>query len=213
MAIICPTITATEPHVYREQMNRVKSFAKRVHIDMADGVFAPVKLVDLKHIWWPDGLEVDIHLMYESVAPFTNELIKLRPNLVIVHAESVGNFYEVVKPLKDNGLRIGVALLQDTPVEKVEPALKDLDHVLIFSGDLGHFGGHANFTLLSKVREIRAINPDVEIGWDGGIDQNNIKRLIEGGIDILNVGGGIQRAAEPAKAYATLVTISGEQSK
>ncbi len=210
MAVVCPTITATEPHEYREQMERIKPFAKRVHIDLADGVFAPVKLIDLKHVWWPDGVQVDIHLMYETVAPFIPEIIKLKPNLVIVHAESVGNFYEVMKPLIDVGIKVGVALLQDTPVEKVQAALKDIDHVLIFSGDLGHFGGHVNLALLSKVRELREIKPDLEIGWDGGIDTDNAKRLVTGGIDVLNVGGGIHRAQDPDKAYATLESISGD---
>lgn len=210
MAVVCPTITASEPHEYREQMEQIRPFAKRIHIDLADGVFAPVKLLDLKHIWWPDHVQVDIHLMYESVSPFIPELIKLQPDLVIVHAESVGNFYEVVKPLKDKGIKVGVALLQDTPVEKVSRALKDIDHVLIFSGDLGHFGGHVNLALLSKVRELRAVNPKLEIGWDGGIDADNAKRLVEGGINVLNVGGGIHRASDPAAAYAKLKGISGD---
>jgi ribulose-phosphate 3-epimerase len=208
MAIICPTITAAEPHEYRAQIERVKPFARRLHIDLADGVFAPVKLIDLKHVWWPDSMQVDIHLMYESVAPFTKELLQLKPNMVIIHAESAGKFYEVAKPFKEKGIRVGVALLQDTEVHQIVPALPEIDHVLIFSGDLGHFGGHVNLALLSKITELRSHKPDLEIGWDGGIGEENARRLVIGGVDVLNVGGGIQRATDPAKAYATLESIS-----
>lgn len=210
MAIICPTVTATEPHEYREQLERVASLSDRLHIDLADGVFAPVKLVDLKHIWWPEGKQVDIHLMYESVAPFTEELLKLRPDLLIVHAESAGKFYDIAKPFRDKGIKVGVALLAETPVERIANALNDIDHVLLFSGDLGHFGGHANMSLLSKVRELRELKPGIEIGWDGGINADNVNKLVVGGIDVLNVGGAIQRATDPAQAYATLKSISEE---
>lgn len=210
MAIICPTVTATEPHEYREQLERVASLSDRLHIDLADGVFAPVKLIDLKHIWWPEGKHVDIHLMYESVAPFTEELLKLRPDLLIVHAESAGKFYDIAKPFREKGIKVGVALLAETPVERIVDALENIDHVLLFSGDLGHFGGHANMSLLSKVRELRKLKPGIEIGWDGGINEDNINKLVVGGIDVLNVGGAIQRASDPAQAYATLKSISEE---
>ncbi len=54
MAVICPTVTAYDPHEYREQMERVEPFAKRIHIDLMDGHFAPTKSPGLKHVWWPD---------------------------------------------------------------------------------------------------------------------------------------------------------------
>lgn len=203
MAIICPTVTATEPHQFREQMEQI-DFAKRIHLDLADGVFAPERLLDIEKVWWPEGVVCDLHLMYEAVAPFLDAIIVLHPNLVIIHAESVGNFYAVARPLQSKGIKVGVALLPDTPVEKIQPALKDIDHVLIFSGDLGHFGGHARMSLLTKVRAIRKLRPDIEIGWDGGINIENAAKLVAGGIDVLNVGGAIHNASNPSSAYAKL---------
>jgi ribulose-phosphate 3-epimerase len=207
MAVICPTITAAEPHEYRAQMERIAPFAERVHIDLADGVFTPNKLIDLLHVWWPVGVTADIHLMYKAVKPFIPELIKLKPHLVVVHAESAGNFYEVTRPLKAAGIRVGVALLAESKVSSIAKALPDMDHVLIFSGDLGHFGGHADTELLHKVHEIRQHNPKIEIGWDGGINEHNAKRLVDGGVTVLNTGGFIQRAEDPARAYHELVDL------
>lgn len=210
MAIICPTVLAHEPHEFREQIERLQPFAKRIHIDLSDGVFSPSKLIDTKHLWWPDAMQVDLHLMYESVAPFSENIIALKPHMVILHAESVGNFYTLMKPFKDVGIKVGVALLKDTPVSKIESALGDIDHVLVFSGDLGHFGGTANLGLLTKVQELHRLRKDLEVGWDGGINDQNAKRLITGGVDVLNVGGFIQQAKDPAQAYATLESISKE---
>ena len=43
MAVICPTVTAVSEHDYKEQLLRLKPFAKRIHIDLMDGRFAPTE--------------------------------------------------------------------------------------------------------------------------------------------------------------------------
>lgn len=207
MAIICPTITTDNTGVYKKQMELVAKFAHRVHIDLADGVFAPRKLTQLQDVWWPAGMQADLHLMYESVKPFMSNLIELKPYMVIVHAESVGNFYEISKPLRDHNIKIGVALLQHTSVQKIIPALEYIDHVLIFSGDLGHFGGHAQMSLLPKITRIKTLHKHIEIGWDGGINAQNVHTLALAGVDVLNTGGAIHNAKDPVKAYATLKAL------
>jgi ribulose-phosphate 3-epimerase len=58
---------------------------------------------------------------------------------------------------------------------------------------------------LEKVRLIRAIKPDVEIGWDGGVTLENAFSLAQGGVDVLNVGGTIAKSDDPGAAYSALV--------
>lgn len=205
MPVICPTVTAEESHGFREQMERVAGFAERIHIDLGDGVFTPNKLIDIERLWWPAGVIADIHLMYKAVKPFLKQLIALSPHMVIVHAEAVGSYYEVARPLKKAGIKVGVALLPETPISVLKPALADIDHVLIFSGDLGHFGGTVDVRLLDKARALKKQKPAIELGWDGGIHQKIVKTLADGGIDVLNVGGHIQRARNPGLAYESLI--------
>lgn len=207
MKWICPTVTAAEPHTYREQIERVARFANRLHIDLADGKFTDNRLIDLAHVWWPKGTHVDIHLMYQQIEPYVDRLVGLEPDMVVLQAEAQGNFFELSKPFKRAGIKIGVALLADTPVAKIEKALEHIDHVLIFSGHLGYFGGKADLRLLDKVLEIKKHASHIEIGWDGGINEDNIAALAEGGVDVFNVGGSIQRAENPKAAYARLNKI------
>ncbi len=207
MAIICPTVLAGNEHTYRQQMERVAKFAKRIQIDLMDGVFAPHKSVGIESVWWPVGVTADIHLMYQNPDDQLASLVALNPNLVIVHAEADGDFYNLSETLKDKGIRVGLALLKDTPVSKIEPVLDTIDHVLIFSGQLGSFGGQADLDLLEKVQAIKVINPAIEIGWDGGINELNTQQLVAGGVDVLNVGGFLQRAPHPHDAYARLEVL------
>jgi ribulose-phosphate 3-epimerase len=55
------------------------------------------------------------------------------------------------------------------------------------------------------VKQIKAIHPDVEIGWDGGVNDKNARSLADGGVDVLNAGGFIQKAEDPETAYQQLV--------
>lgn len=208
MAVICPTVTATNEQQYEQQLDKVVQLADRLHLDFMDGKFAPTQSPPLDRAWWPAGVEVDLHIMYQKPDDYLAVVFKLKPRLVIVHAEADGNFGILAEQLRAHGIKVGLALLKKTPASDIQPVLDQLDHVLIFSGDLGHFGGTVDLDLLDKVRVIRAASPNMEIGWDGGINADNAKALIEGGVDVLNVGGFIQGADNPAHAYATLKEIA-----
>ena len=104
-------------------------------------------------------------------------------------------------------LPVGIALLQDTPVETLNHFINVIDHVLIFSGNLGHHGGSADLGLLGKVHAIRQMNPQIEIGWDGGINDQNILVLRDAGVSVFNTGGYIQNADDPKNAYESLTNL------
>ena len=133
----------------------------------------------------------------------------LKPQLVIVHAEADGDFVMLSNQLRSHGIEAGVALLPQTPVSAIAPALDYIDHILIFSGNLGYQGGsQADLGLLGKVTELKRLKPRLEIGWDGGINDQNLKALIDGGIDVANVGGYLQHAENVMTAWQNLYRIA-----
>jgi len=208
MIDICPTVTADNAEEYRRQMELVEPLATRIHVDMADGAFAAHKLINFDQVWWRGNRTIDLHLMYLRPLEHAEIILAMSPRLVIVHAEAEGNFQNFSKHLRQHGIEIGVALLPRTQVDIIKPALEFVDHVLIFSGNLGYQGGsEADLSLLKKAKLIRKLKPSVEIGWDGGINADNAKQIAEAGVDVLNVGGFIQDAANPQAAYATLKSV------
>lgn len=206
-AEICPTVTAADPSEYRQQVERLAMFARRIHIDVADGILAPRKLVDINNVWWPGGMRADLHVMYKQPLEHLDALVALGPQLVILHAEADGDFVMFAQKLHHHGIETGMALLPQTTVVSIEPGLEFIDHVLIFSGNLGYQGGSAaDMSLLEKVKQVKALKPNLEIGWDGGIDEQNAHQLAEAGVDVLNVGGFIHTANNPHEAYQKLVS-------
>jgi ribulose-phosphate 3-epimerase len=202
---VCPAILASDTEDYRKQIERVTASAVRLHIDLSDGYFTPQKTVRIDEVWWPGGMRADLHVMYQKPFEHTKLLLDLRPQMIIVHAEAEGDFIGFAKEAHMHGVEVGVALQASTKPQTIQPALQYIDHVLIFSGKLGSFGGSADLALLSKVKYLRQMKPQLEIGWDGGVNDHNARTLAQGSIDVLNSGGFIQKAPDPAAAYHALI--------
>ena len=205
--IIAPTITAYDLVEYSRQIKRVEGFAKIIHIDLMDGEFAPTKSPDIAKLWWPHHVKADIHLMYQNPMDYIDQLIKLKPRMVVIHNEAHVHHMHFAAELHKAGILAGLAVLKDTPIEYAYQVMHSFDHVLIFSGNLGYHGGEADLRLIDKVKKVREHHPDAEIGWDGGINADNAKQLVDGGVDVLNVGGFIQKSDDPASAYAKIKAV------
>lgn len=208
MPIICPTITAYDTQGYRSQMEMIKSFARRIHIDLMDGEFAPAKSIDLENLWWPSAIKADLHLMYKRPMDYLEKIVGQIPNLVIIHAEAEVHHMHFAAEMHKRGINTGLAIKPETSIASVEQILHSFDHLMIFSGNLGRQGGsRADMSLLHKVEQAKKHHPGLEIGWDGGINDQNVRQLAEGGIDVLSVGGFIQKANDPQIQYKELVDL------
>ncbi len=206
MTAICPTVTAYDEAEYRRQLELIAQFAHRIHIDVMDGVFTETTSPAIHAMWWPSKIDVDVHLMHQDPMIVLDDIIAKRPSLTIVHHEAA-HVSSFIHAMHEHRLKVGVAILADTPVEVLSHYMSVVDHILIFSGNLGHHGGHADLGLLSKVRAIREKNQHVEIGWDGGITRENIKAIVEAGVTVCNVGSAIHHTESPQSAYENLTEL------
>ncbi|MCX6728524.1 MAG: hypothetical protein NTV39_02025 [Candidatus Saccharibacteria bacterium] len=211
MSIIAPCITVETEDQYKAVVEKYSAFAQRVQVDISDGEFAPVFLVGPDKIWWPAEWIIDIHAMVAHPLDYINQLIALKPHLIIFHVETDVDLLPLIEKIKKYGIKAGVALLKPTVPETFADVIRAADHVLVFSGDLGHYGGTASLMQLEKIRLIKAINPNVEIGWDGGVSVDNAFTLRQGGVDVLNVGGALANADDPSKVYATMIQEINKQ--
>ena len=204
MSMIVPAVLAETTELYKSQIEKVQPFAKRVHIDVSDGEFTPTFTVGAQELWWPEGWQADIHAMVQRPEEYLAQLIQLKPNLVIFHAEADGDVLGALNTLKQYGIKAGIALLRPTVPLDVADLIKVADHVMVFTGELGKYGGTASLMQLEKVRLVKRINSVAEIGWDGGVNVDNAYTLTQGGVSVLNAGGFIQRANDPEQAFKQL---------
>ena len=204
-ATIVPCVTVSTPEEYKESLGRIHHFAQRIHVDVSDGSLAPTVLIAPDKIWWPEGWQADVHVMSTQPIQLLAQLVTLKPHMITLHAETKEDILPILQQMKQVGIRVGVALMRSTVPSEVADLIGVSDHVMIFSGNLGTYGGTASLMQLEKIRLIKNINASVEIGWDGGINVENAFSLVQGGVDIFNVGGAIQKANDPKAAYDDLV--------
>jgi len=206
MADVAVTILATDPTDFADRIQRVKAFAKRVHVDISDGRFAPTKTIGLAQAYGVTGAQFDLHLMIEYPETQMDNALALKPDLIIVHAEAKGDLRGVLEQCHTLGIKAGVAILPQTPIEAVKDLLPLADHVLIFTGSLGHNGGVMQKDCLMKIAEVKQ-SSKAEIGVDGGVNLETGVLAVAAGADVLDSGSFIHDASSPGKAYADLEAL------
>ena len=202
---IVPAILTADKVDYHKQIEEINKFTRRAQIDVTDGMFAQNQTLDITNVWWPKGWAADLHLMAAYPSQHLDTILKLMPSLCILHAEASEDLTPIFNKLKENNIKIGLALLPSTYPGAVKPYIDMVDHVLIFAGRLGMQGAQADMMQMEKIPLIRNMKPELEIGWDGGANLTNVRALAHADLDVINVGSAISRAPNPAEAYAQLV--------
>lgn len=214
---IAPAVLAETPGQYRHDVDVAASVSDRIQIDLVDGEFADNKTINLVQTYWPEDTRADLHLMYHRPQEHVPTVISQHPHMAIIHVEARDVDEKIITEacsrLQNSGIAFGLAVLPDTPVSRLEPFVYAIDHVLVFTGELGHYGGQLRFDCLDKIDQVKRLNRNIEVGVDGGITEETAARVVEAGADVLNVGGFIQNATHPENAYATLKEIIDRSSK
>jgi ribulose-phosphate 3-epimerase len=215
MADVVPAVLAETPEQYQHDLDVATSLRHRVQVDLVDGEFADNRTINLIQTYWPEEVRIDMHLMYNDPVAHVSTIIAQQPYMAIIHIEAAGlrqtAIWRTRERLQMAGIQFGIALLPDTPVSRIEPYMPWVDHVLVFTGELGHYGGQLRFDCLDKIDQIKHRHADIEVGVDGGITDETAAQVTEAGADVLNVGGFIQNATHPETAYATLKEIVERQ--
>lgn len=209
MRVVCPTVLASSQEEYDRQIKLV-SFAPRIQLDFMDGEFVETKSIEIADAWWPENIQVDMHLMYAHPDKYLDILKQKKPRLVIIHAEADIDLKKYAAELHKTDILAGLCVLPDTQINDIADVLPDFDHLLIFGGHLGHFGGTADMTQAKKAAEAKHIKPDIEIGWDGGMTDKVAKELVDNGVDVLNAGSFVHKAENPQAAYEKLLQLIGQ---
>jgi len=209
---IAPTIATDDPTKYKLLIETYHPFTKRAQVDISDGSLpGSVVTIPDSAVWWPKGWIIDIHMMVAQPSAHVPILLKLMPNLVVLHPEATEDLKPIFAALQKSGIKVGIAISKNVYPGTVKSLIEAADHAMIFTGNLGQTGGTANLLQLEKVRIIKKIKPTIEIGWDGGANIRNIRTIAQAGVNVINVGAAIAGAPDPAKMYAGLVAEAEKQ--
>jgi len=177
-----------------------KAGVTRLHVDVMDGHFVPnlsMGPVVLEGLRSHTKLFIEVHLMVTEPAKFTAAFISKGADLVIVHHEVLPDARPVLAEITKRGIKAGMAINPNTPVEALVPYLPMLDLALCMTVYPG-FGGQPFMAdspeRIARLRQlIEKHNPKCDLEVDGGIDAKTARRAYDAGANVLVVGTGIFR--------------------
>ena len=193
---LAPSILAADFARLGEQVAEAEQKgADRIHVDVMDGHFVPNIAIGapiVQSLRRVTHLPMETHLMISDPDFFLDEFAAAGSTSFLVHWEGNNNLHRTVQRIKAMRKRAGVAINPATPASVLEQILPDLDQVLVMTVNPGF--GHQHFlqSTLPKIRRIaqmiEQINPDCELGVDGGIDETTAPMAVAAGANVLVAG-------------------------
>ena len=195
---LAPSILSFDLTTLSSQVPRlVKAGAHIIHLDVMDGQFVPpitfgdVIAANLRN---HTEASMEAHLMTLTPERHFDAFIKAGCKRIIFHVEATAHAHRLIQYLKSQGIEAGIAINPGTPVSAIDSILPDLDLALVMTVNPGWGGQSFISSTLSKIQEIRAKRPDINIQVDGGIDPTTLPTVIEAGANVFVVGSYLLRA-------------------
>ena len=182
--MITPTIMESDiQEVGRKLASLEEQKAKRVHIDIADGLFCDLLTIAPSDLQAFDlsKIKLDIHLLVDDPAEWIEESVALVPSRLIGQIERMGSQISYLEQVEGYKVEGGLALRIETPVEEIEQeALIKCKTILFLAIPPGTTGSPFDERVINKIKELRKVY-DGKILIDGGINEETYKKVIEAG--------------------------------
>ena len=198
--LIAPSILSADFARLGEEVSAVlDAGADVIHFDVMDNHYVPNLTIgplvceSLRNY----GIKaiIDVHLMISPVDDIIPQFAKAGANYITFHPEATKHVDRTIKLIRDNGCMPGIVLNPATNVSVLEYCLDQIDMVLLMSVNPG-FGGQkfieSTYDKIVEVKEmIDAINPNIRLEVDGGINLENIGKVAECGVNTFVAGSAI----------------------
>jgi len=192
MQKVVPAILTADPSVLKEQLGILKGHSNWVHIDIMDGKFVPNTSISLFELGEAaQFFNLEIHLMVADPKKYFEDCAAISAKRVICHWEATHDISG------DYPFQKGIAFSPDTAIPPLE---QKPDSILVMSVHPGFQGQEFVPSALEKAKEAKSRFPQILVGVDGAIGEENIKDAFSAGIDYTVIGSRIWKAEEPIEA-------------
>ena len=211
MVQIAPSMLAADFLHLEKDVRLVNEYADIFHLDIMDGTFVPNISYGFPVVEAISSIAVkplDVHLMIVNPEKYVERFAKVGASMISFHLNATEDPAAVLRDIRSLGVKAGLVINPDIPVESLYPYLKDADFILLMSVFAG-FGGQkfiedTYMRIRSLREEIARQGLDLPIEVDGGVGPANAKALIEAGAEILVAGSAVFKAEDPGAVIAAM---------
>lgn len=213
MIQVAPSILAADFLHLEKDVEIVNEYADLFHLDIMDGVFVPnisFGFPVVEAIAKKARKPMDVHLMIVHPENYVERFAKVGASYISFHYEAAReNAEEIIEKIQALGVKAGIVINPDCPVQAIFPLLPKVDYVLLMSVFAG-FGGQKFIPeSLERARTVREKldslgRRDVPIEMDGGIGPANAAEVIRAGVQILVAGSAVFKSENPQETIKAL---------
>lgn len=206
MIQIAPSMLSADFLHLDKDVEMVNEYADLFHLDIMDGTFVPnisFGFPVVEAIAKKARKPLDVHLMIVHPEKYVERFAKAGAAYISFHYEAALEDSEaIIGQIQSLGVKAGIVINPDCPVEAIFPLLPKVDFVLIMSVFAG-FGGQKFIPeSLDRVRAVRAQldrlgRKDVPVEIDGGVGPANAAEIIRAGAEILVAGSSVFKSENP----------------
>ncbi len=198
MATIAPSVLGADfSRLGVEIASASAAGVKMFHLDIMDGHFVPNLSFGPSVVKTINRLTdsfLDVHLMLSEPEKYFRPFAKAGADSLTFHLEVHADPAPFATQIRELGLKTGLSINPDMPIERALPHLDRFDYLLIMSVFPGFGGQEFMLSTLEKIAAARkyidGYHLSTQIEVDGGIDESNAARVIGAGADILVMGTG-----------------------
>jgi ribulose-phosphate 3-epimerase len=212
---LAPSILDADFTCLERELRKIESGgADLIHLDIMDGNFVPnisfgPKIVE--SIKSKTSLPLEVHLMIEKPENHIKSFINAGGDIIIVHYETSKHLDKLIQTINKADVKSGIALIPATPLNVIEYLINKIDILLIMAVNPG-FGGQKfmpeMFTKIEKARKIIDNQiKSISLAVDGGINLDNISKVVKAGANIIVVGQIIFKSANSEETTKKIKNI------
>ena len=211
MILIAPSMLAADFLHLEKDVETVNKYADIFHLDVMDGAFVPnisFGFPVIEAIAAKAEKPMDVHLMIIEPEKYVDRFAALGAEMISFHLNATKDPAALLRHIRSLGVKAGLVINPDIPVEDLFPYLQDADYVLLMSVFAG-FGGQkfieATYDRIRTLKaEIQRQELDIKIEVDGGVSPSNAAALAEAGAEIIVAGSAVFKAEDPASVIAAM---------
>jgi len=121
-----------------DKILELDKYTDYMHYDVMDGNFTDCKTPSL--IGFNIEKPKDVHLMVTELKEYIDLYSTINPLFMTFHIEATDRVMDIINYIKSKGIKVGLALNPDTPVDELFPYLEYIDMVLVMSVVPGKVG-------------------------------------------------------------------------
>ena len=206
---ILPSLLAADLSRLGEEIRRAEvSGADELHLDIMDGVFVPnisygPNIVKLARRIAPD-FHRHVHLMLTRPDKYIEPFFAAGAQTIQAHVEADCDLHTTLKAIRAKGIRAGLVLNPETPVESIRSYYGEADEYLVMTVHPGYGGQSFIAECLPKVTELRRAMPEADIMIDGGANAETAVAAARAGANMIVAGSYLFKQPDMSVAVANL---------